>query len=114
MHERNVEARIELVRNSATELNIRGFDLVSIDDSQIDEFRSKLREVRKKRKLNLEEVQVGAYISKRIPVSFSCRGKEQLSKTSSMGNIVSWRVIGIQSQVDEILRGRPGFVTSFG
>jgi DNA repair protein RAD50 len=56
--EKNVESRIELVRTVSIELDIRGFDIPNLSESQIDDFRDKLREVRKRRKTTLEEVQV--------------------------------------------------------
>jgi hypothetical protein len=58
MHEKNIESRNELIRSASARLNIRGFDLQTMNETHVDEFRSKLREVRKKRKLALDEVQV--------------------------------------------------------
>ena len=49
------------MRATSAELGIRGFDLACLDDSQIDEFWGKLRDVRKKRKAALDDIQVKTF-----------------------------------------------------
>ena len=104
MFEKNLESRIELVRAVSIELSIRGFDAPKLEEFQVDEFRSKLREVRKKRKTALEELQVG--ISPTPPSSAngsnSCREKVVLSRTSSMTSTESWKPSEVLPQIGGI------------